>query len=72
MSDLKRQFGQSVIRYRKALGMTQSEFAEALGVVLQTIGHIERGIHGPRLELLEKMCGVLEVHPKQLFDFDNE
>lgn len=69
MKDLKRQFGLRVTQYRVEQGMTQEELAEAINVVQQTIGNIERGIHGPRFDLMEKICVVLSVEPKELFDF---
>jgi len=69
VTSFKKEFGLNVARYRKEAGLTQEQLAERCGVVLQTIGHIERGKHGPRFDLLEKLCEVLEVHPKQLFDF---
>ena len=71
MAGLKKQFGQNVTRQRRALGMTHEELAEAVGKTIDTISNIERGIQGPRFDLLEDLAIVLECEVYELFLFDD-
>ena len=68
MSELKKLFGQNVANRRKELGLSQKALAEATGVTVETISHIERGIHGPRFGLIEKLASTLDLDPKHLFE----
>ena len=46
---------------RKALNLTQAEFAEKLGTSVGYIGHIETGVRRPSIKLavkIEKLAGV--------------
>lgn len=46
---------------RKALGLTQAEFAERLGVSVGYVGHLETGVRKPSLKLaaqIERLGGV--------------
>ncbi len=67
---LKVQFGRNVASYRESLHLTQEQMAEICNVSVETISHIERGIHGPRFDLLETIATCLEVSVQTLFDFD--
>ncbi|MBQ7564159.1 MAG: helix-turn-helix domain-containing protein [Lachnospiraceae bacterium] len=46
---------------RKALGYTQYDAAEALGVVRQTYSHYETGKRVPNSEILFKLAGLYKV-----------
>ncbi|GAB6040461.1 helix-turn-helix domain-containing protein [Endothiovibrio diazotrophicus] len=48
----------------------EDELAERTHTTTVTISNIERGIHGPRFDLLMRICDVLEVEAKALFTFD--
>ncbi|BFM20496.1 helix-turn-helix domain-containing protein [Gilvimarinus japonicus] len=67
MSDLKTLFGQNVANRRRELGLSQEALAEATGVTVETISHIERGIHGPRFGLIEKLELVMDMNAESLF-----
>lgn len=67
---LKKQFGKRVQQLRHAKKITQEELAEQVGVSIESISNIERGIHGPGFETLEKIMAALEVPAKTLFEFD--
>ena len=67
MSELKKLFGQNVANRRKELGLSQEALAEATGVTVETISHIERGIHGPRFGLIEKLEKVLDIKAESFF-----
>jgi transcriptional regulator with XRE-family HTH domain len=55
------QIAQLVRTARVDKGWTQAELADLVGVNAQTIGHIERAIHKPRPELMEKLEATLEA-----------
>jgi len=49
----------------------QEYVAEVLGINPSNYSRIETGYSYPRSENLEKICEVLEVSPKELFDFEH-
>lgn len=53
--------GRNIAELRKAHGMTQNEFAEALGVEPITVSRFERGVHLPTLHRLEQIANMLGV-----------
>lgn len=67
---LKKQFGKRVQQLRQAKKITQEELAEKVGVSIESISNIERGIHGPSFDNLEKITIALQVPAKALFDFE--
>lgn len=67
---LKRQFGKRMQWLRQANKMTQEELAERVGLSIESISNIERGIHGPSFDNLEKLASALGVPAKSLFEFD--
>lgn len=57
-----------LIAKRKELGLTQSEFARALGVNVNTICSLESRIsYDPRLSLVKKVCEAYEDTVENLF-----
>ncbi|WP_043316559.1 helix-turn-helix domain-containing protein [Microbulbifer sp. HZ11] len=70
--NLKQQFGQRLTVLRKARGISQEDLAFLLDVSVETVSHIERGIHGPRFDLLEDIARTLGVEPRELFDFQKD
>lgn len=52
---------------RAAVGLSQSDLAEAVGVTRQTIGLIEAGGYNPTLNLCVAICKVLRVTLNDLF-----
>jgi transcriptional regulator with XRE-family HTH domain len=54
---------------REALGLTQAELAERVGVRRATISDLETGKSGRiTLELVDLVAGVLKVEPGELFE----
>lgn len=51
-------FGRNVRKYRKAMGMTQEELSEAVGVSNTTISAVEKGIGAPSLWTAVAIAGV--------------
>ena len=52
---------------RAALGLTQQDLAEAVGVTRQTIVAIERGDYNPTIKLCVEICTALGKTLDQLF-----
>ena len=62
-------FGLNVVYFRKRKRLTQVALAELVGVDRSHISAIEIGNVGVSFDVIFKLCEVLEVSPKQLFDF---
>ena len=52
---------------RAALGLTQQDLAQAVGVTRQTIVAIERGDYNPTVKLCVEICKVLGKTLDELF-----
>ena len=70
--DLKLKFGLRVRGLREAQGMTQDQLAEKIGRTVDTVGNIERGINGTRIDVAGRIAVVLKVSVADLFSFDEE
>ena len=66
---LNEKFGLNVVYYRKKEKLTQLELAELVDVDRSHISAIELGNVGVSLDVIFKMCEVLNLKPKDLFDF---
>lgn len=53
--------GKRIQRSRRDKGMTQQELAEAVGVSMSYIGHIERGFKNGSLDAIAGICQALDV-----------
>ena len=62
-------FGLNVVYYRKMHRLTQLQLAEFLDIQRSHISAIELGNVGVSFDLIFKMCEVLRIKPKDLFDF---
>lgn len=58
--------GQNIQTVRKLKRMKQQELADAIGINLQSLSKIERGVNYPTFETLEKIMAVLEVAPNEM------
>lgn len=67
---LKKQFGKRLQQIRMMRGLTQEELAEQVGLTIESISNMERGIHGPGFDNLEKLVAILQVPAKTFFEFD--
>lgn len=52
---------------RAAVGLSQADLAEAVGVTRQTVGLIEAGGYNPTLNLCVAICKALRVTLNDLF-----
>lgn len=62
-------FGLNIVYYRKSKRLTQLQLAEKCDVDRSHISAIELGKVGVSFDLIFKICEVLEISPKDLFDF---
>ena len=56
-----KKIGENIKKARIKKGYTQERFAERLEVSVKYVSIIERGMVGMKLQLLAKICNVLEV-----------
>ena len=66
---LYEKFGLNVVYYRKRKKLTQMQLAELVDIDRSHISAIELGNVGVSFDVIFKMCEILEITPKQLFDF---
>lgn len=58
---LNKQIGSRIKAARERIGYTQEKFAEKTGLSIQHVSNLERGIAGPSLQVVIKICKVLDV-----------
>jgi transcriptional regulator with XRE-family HTH domain len=66
---LRRQFGIRLKAIRLERKLTQERFAELVGISVDFLSLIERGLNSPSFEVLEQMAGGLRLPVRELFDF---
>ena len=66
---LYEKFCLNVVYYRKRKRLTQLQLAELVGIDRSHISAIELGNVGVSLDVIFRLCEVLEITPKELFDF---
>ena len=67
--DMYEKFGLNVVYYRKRLKITQLQLAELVDVDRSHISAIELGKVGVSFDVVFKLAEVLQITPKDLFDF---
>ena len=66
---LYEKFGLNVVYYRKRKRLTQLQLAGLVDIDRSHISAIELGNVGVSLDVIFRLCEVLEITPKELFDF---
>ncbi len=64
--EIKKSFGEFITQRRKALGMTQREFADKLFVTGSAVSKWERGMSCPDITLIRDICEILGVSEHEL------
>ena len=66
--------GKNIRKYREQLGLTQKQLAEHLGISSARLSNWESGINRPDVDMLAKLCGILNISANTLLalDFDYE
>lgn len=67
---LKRDFGKRLSQIRKDQRITQEHLAQLCDCSTESISHIERGLHGPRFDMLLQLSKALNTPIHELFTFD--
>ena len=67
--ELYEKFGLNVVYYSKRKKLTQLQLAELVDFDRSHISAIELGNVGVSFDVVFQLCEVLEVNPKDLFDF---
>ncbi len=62
--------GNKLFAFRKRMGMTQAEVAEAAGLSDRTYADIERGTVNMRIETILRICEVLHITPDEILTED--
>ena len=66
---LYEKFGLNVVYYHKRKKLTQLQLAELVDIDRSHISAIELGNVGVSFDVIFKLCEVLDIQPKALFDF---
>ena len=69
MPSLRRDFGLRLKAVRLDRKLTQEEFSELVGISVDFLSLIERGVNAPSFEVLEQMADRLDLQVRELFDF---
>jgi len=69
MPSLRQKFGKRLRSIRKVRDLTQEQFAEELGISVDFLSLIERGVNAPSFETLDQFAINLRIPVKELFDF---
>jgi transcriptional regulator with XRE-family HTH domain len=69
MTSLRKLFGLRLREIRKQRGMTQERLAESLDISVDFLSFMERGIHAPSFETIEKISKRLRISVADLFTF---
>jgi transcriptional regulator with XRE-family HTH domain len=67
---LREKFGQRLKAIRLSRKLSQEQFAELLGISVDFLSLIERGINAPSFENLDAFSVQLKIPLAVLFDFD--
>lgn len=67
-SEFISQLGRKIARIRKMRGLSQFEFADQSGKIVNTISKIERGIGTPRLSTLLDIAEALDISLLELLN----
>jgi DNA-binding XRE family transcriptional regulator len=68
MKTLEERLGRRFGRLRRAIGLTQAQFAEIIDVQPETICRIEKGKRAPSLALMARIADAFELELHELVD----
>jgi transcriptional regulator with XRE-family HTH domain len=60
-TEIEKLLGSRIAEIRKQQGLTQFELASLIGVAIETISRLERGVSIPSLKTLENIGNALNV-----------
>ena len=62
----------NLVRYRRALGLSQEDLSYRSGLHRTAVGHIEKAHRNVTFETLDALAGALDVSPSSLLASDIE
>ena len=71
MGDLKEKFGKNLRFIRRQRDLTQEQLAELMGLSVEFISNVERGINAPSFNTLEQFEKVLDMPVSEMFRFQD-
>ena len=60
-------FGETIRNARKALGLTQRQLADSLGVSNTSVSNWEKGLSRPDADMIQKLCAVLHLQANDFY-----
>ena len=60
-------FGEKIRNARKALGLTQRQLAERLGVANTSVSNWEKDLSRPDADMVQKLCDILGLQPNEFY-----
>ena len=69
---LQKRLGQRIAELRRAKKLTQEQFAETIGLSVEFVSLVERGVNAPAVAGLEKFAQALDVEVRDLFTFEEK
>ena len=69
MPPLRKDFGRRIYEIRQERNMTQEQFAELIGISVDFLSLIERGINAPSFETIDQIAARLRIPAVSLFTF---
>lgn len=63
-------FGERMRQIRKQYNLSQEELAYRANITISQVGRIERGVINTSVSTVFAIAKVLNIHPKEFFDFD--
>lgn len=63
-------FGERMRQIRKQYNLSQEELAYRANITISQVGRIERGVINTSVSTIFTIAKVLNIHPKEFFDFD--
>lgn len=72
MPNLRILFGKKLRKIRRNNDLTQERLAELLGVSVEFVSNMERGVNAPSFETIEKIAQAFDLTVSELFNFEEE
>lgn len=62
----KKLIANGIKQLRETKGLTQERFAEKIGISVPSLSNLERAVHHPKPETIDKICEVFKITPDVL------
>lgn len=72
MGKYRENIAKTISRYRKCLGIKQSELAKKLNVAPSSISAWENGSNAPDIEILAELCDIFNISMDEMYGVSDE